>query len=174
MCAERGHEKSQNSDTISKTQILRNLAKTSKTREPLRLLVFLVSEEVTTPPIECLYPFDPKTDRLCSSPCSCLANGLDPNGTIGSLLFSPCASIVYPIQEGSNAPMSDTGRNIIRSYLVRYGHGYKNAAAVIGVSEKTFTKKMNGIDGAGITMFDLERLIKAYKITRSDVELILS
>lgn len=64
--------------------------------------------------------------------------------------------------------MTEKGKNLLQSYLVRVGHSHKDAAEVIGVTEKTFTRKVNHYDGADFTLEEARKLIKFYHISKSD------
>ena len=65
--------------------------------------------------------------------------------------------------------MTENGKNLLQSYLVRFGHTHKDAAEVIGISEKTFTKKVNHYDGADFTLEEARALAKFYHINKSAV-----
>lgn len=64
--------------------------------------------------------------------------------------------------------MTENGKNILRSYIVRAGDTYKDAAECAGVTEKFFTKMMNHYNGAKFTMDQAKRLIGRYSISESD------
>ena len=69
--------------------------------------------------------------------------------------------------------MTENGRNVLRSYMARAGHGHRAAAAVIGCTEKTFTKKLNGYDGAEFFVGELIAMRNRYDISREDMNTIV-
>ena len=63
-------------------------------------------------------------------------------------------------------------RQILRSYMVKYGDTGESLAAALGIQRNTLSSKMNEYRGAEFTQGEIKTIKDRYHLTADDIDLI--